>query len=221
MNSSSIDIYNRMLHDESILRKYEEVLIYEKKAGGWASHDFSHVQNVTDFVEQILISLNYDQEFICKAKIACLLHDVGAVLGKDDHALRSYEFARNYFSYHHIDFTDMNIVLEAIKIHSDGFDTENVIALCLILADKLDVKKTRITDAGKKVIGNRQYAHIEDIILKIEHGILEIYFVTDGYLDKYEFEEYYFTKKIVLAVDSFANRFHLQYAIYLDNKRWM
>ena len=62
----------------------------------------------------------------------------------------------------------MDLVLEAIRIHSDGFDTDNMIALALILADKLDVKKTRISDAGLQVIGNRQYAHMEDIYLKIE-----------------------------------------------------
>ena len=220
MNSSAMDIYHKMLHDKSILKKYEEVFLYEKKTGGWATHNFSHVQNVTNMVEQILSGFNYEEEFIYKAKIACLLHDVGAYLGKENHALRSYEFAKDYFSFHHIDFTDIDMVLEAIKIHSDGFNTDNVIALALILADKLDVKKTRITDAGKKVIGNRQYAHIEDIVLKIDGGTLNIYFVTDGHLDKKELEEYYFTKKMVLAVDSFASKFHLQHAIYLDNKRW-
>ncbi len=210
-------LYYSILDDPTILKRYQEVKIYEEKTGGWAYHGFLHVKNVTLLVEQILESSDFSKEFIYKAKIAVLLHDVGANIGKEDHAYRSYLFAKNYFLLHHILFDDMDLVLEAIRIHSDGFDTDNMIALALILADKLDVKKTRISDAGLQVIGNRQYAHMEDIYLKIEDQILKINFITDGSLDILEFQEYYFTKKIVQAIRSFAFKLHLHYLILIDH----
>ena len=40
------------------------------------------------------------------------------------------------------------------------FTRKNLIALSLIFADKLDIKKSRISKEGKKIVGNRQYAHI-------------------------------------------------------------
>lgn len=212
-------LYYSMLDDPTILKQYQEVKIYEEKTGGWAYHDFEHVKNVTFLVEQILKSLAFSKEFIYKAKIAVLLHDVGASIGKEDHAYRSYLFAKNYFAIHHISFDDMDLVLEAIRIHSDGFDTDNMIALALILADKLDVKKTRISDAGLQVVGNRQYAHIEDILVKIEDQTLKINFITDAALDILEFQEYYFTKKIVQAVRSFASKLYLHYLILVDNNQ--
>ncbi len=84
--------------------------------------------------------LNYNEDLIYSTKIASILHDTGALQGKDGHAFRSYEFAKKYFEDNNINLKNQEQVLEAIKIHSDGFDTDNVIALCLILADKLDDK---------------------------------------------------------------------------------
>lgn len=218
MSEQSVEkLYYFMLNDPIILKQYQEVKDYEAKMGGWAYHDFLHVKNVIFLIEQILESLSFSKEFIYKAKIAALLHDVGANIGKDDHAYRSYLFAKNYFAVHHISFDDMDLVLEAIKIHSDQFDTDNMIALALILADKLDVKKTRISDAGLQVVENRQYGHIEEILLKVEDQTLKVNFITDASLDILEFQEYYFTKKIVQAIRSFASKLHLHYLISIDN----
>ena len=93
-------------------------------------------------------------------------------------------------------------------------------ALVLILADKLDIKKSRISEEGKKIIGNRQYCHIEDIHLHIEHRILKINFVTDGNIDLKEVNEYYFTKKVFKAIEGFANKLKLKFLILLDDKEW-
>lgn len=94
-----------------------------------------------------------------------MFHGVGCLQGKDGHEERSYEFAKDYFKRNNISFDSIEDVLDAIKLHRDGFYSDNVIAQSLILADKLDVKESRIGEEGKKVIGNRQYAHIEDILV--------------------------------------------------------
>lgn len=45
----------------------------------------------------ILTGLNFDENTIYKCKIACLLHDVGALLGKEGDAQRSYEYSKKLF----------------------------------------------------------------------------------------------------------------------------
>jgi len=114
----------------------------------------------------------------------------------------------------------MDLVLETILVHSDGFDTTNILALVLILADKLYIKKSRISDEGKKIIGNRKYGHIEDIYLNIDNQMLKINFVTDGNIDLKEVNEYYFTKKVFKAIESFSNKLNLNFLILLDDKEW-
>ena len=211
-------IYNDCLNDISIKKIYDEIGIVEDEKGGWAYHNYDHVMSVTNIVTSILTSLDYDKEFIAKAKIACLFHDVGALEGKDNHADRSYLFAKKYFLDHNISFDGIDDVLEAIKIHSEGFDTDNIIALSLILSDKLDIKQTRVAKEGKHIEGNRQYLHITDIIIKIEDKKLSVNFITDGKMDLEEFNEYYFTKKVFKSIASFAKRLALEYSVYIDNE---
>lgn len=213
-------IYKEMLNDSSIKLLYSEIEIAENKDKRWAYHNYVHVLNVTEIVKKILLSIGCDREFIAKAKIACLLHDVGALQGKENHSYRSYEYAKNYFKNNNIIFDGIEDVLEAIKIHSDGFDTNNLIALSLILADKLDIKKSRISEEGNKIVGNRQYCHIEDIIIFIDNSCLTINFITDGKINMKEVNEFYFTKKVFKAIESFSKKVNLSFVILMDNITW-
>lgn len=61
---------------------------------GWAYHNLEHVQNVAKLVGALLGKLEYDKNLIEEAKIAAILHDIGAIEGKNEHALRSYNFAK-------------------------------------------------------------------------------------------------------------------------------
>lgn len=63
------------------------------------------------------------------------------------------------------------------------------------------------------VIGNRQYAHIEDILIEIENNCLIINFITDNHIDLKEVNEYYFTKKVFKAIESFSNKMNLKHKI--------
>ena len=69
----------------------------EIKDGGWAFHNFEHVKNVSKIAEKILTDLNFDEDTIYKCKIACILHDIGALEGKEEHAQRSFEYAKKMF----------------------------------------------------------------------------------------------------------------------------
>ncbi len=214
-------IYDKLLNDYKIKKIYDEIECLEDKEGCRAHHNFDHIMNVTNLVESLLAAFNYDKEIIAKAKIACLFHDVGALQGKDNHAHRSYIYAKKYFYDNNIIFEGVNDVLDAIRIHSDGFDSNNIIALVLILADKLDIKKSRITNEGRKVVGNRQYAHIEDIKINIENNNLIINFLTDNNINLKETNEYYFTKKVFKAIEMFSNKMNLKYTVLIDDKNWI
>ena len=89
-----------------------------------------------------------------------------------------------------------------------------------ILADKLDIKKTRISEEGLKIKGNRQYGHIEDIIIDIKNNELFINFITDGRIIIEEVNDYYFTHKVFKAIEAFSKKLDLEYYILMDNKEW-
>lgn len=217
---SSKEVYNILVSNNEILNIYTEIEKREVRECDWAFHNIEHVKNVSKIAEKILNDLNFDEEIIYDCKIACLLHDVGALEGKEGHALRSYEYAKKLFKEKKLFFKDSELVLDAIKNHSAGFETENVVTLSIILADKLDITKKRITKEGIKVIGNRQYFHIEDVMINIAEKKMTINFLTDGNMDIKETNEYYFTKKVFKAVEAFSNKLKLKYNILLDNEKW-
>lgn len=216
-------IYNYIINDYEIIDIYSEIQKEEDKdkLHGWAYHNYNHVLNVSKTIETILKELRYDDDVIIKAKIAGILHDVGALHGKDNHAVKSYEYAINYFNKNNINFKDKEQVLEAIKIHNNGFETNNIIALTLIFADKIDIKKTRVTENGKNINGMRQLLYINDIKFEIENNILTINFYVDKNLDVNELNNFYFTHKVFKAVESFSNKLNLSYKILMNDDLWI
>ena len=213
-------IFKQILEDEEIVNLYAKIYKLEDEWGNWAHHGLDHVLNVTKLVEVLLSKFGYDNEFIEEAKVAALLHDVGVTEGKEGHALRSYNYVKDYFKRKNIKLKNEELVLDAIKIHSDGFDTENIIALTLILSDKLDIKYTRMAKAGYDVPGMRQIQYIDDIILNIDNNKLVIDFKFDEKINKKELEEYYFITKVFKAIISFSKKMNLEPVVRYNENIW-
>ena len=213
--------YELVKSDSDIIKIYKKINEYENKEKQRAYHDYNHVINVSEMVRELLESLNYDKDFIDEAQVAAVLHDTGCTEGKENHEIRSYEFAKLYLEKNNIQLKNRDMVLEAIKNHRNGFDTDNIITLTLILADKLDIKKTRVTREGCNVIGNRQYQYINDINLKIDKNNLKVYFECDEQINLKEVEEYYFTSKVFKAIRSFSDKMELRPDVFINNKKWM
>ena len=118
----------------NLLNNNDYTLSFNKeiKDGGWTFHNFEHVKNVSKIAEKILTDLNFNEETIYKCKIACLLHDVGVLQGKKEHAKRSFEYARKLFEDKNWIFEDSESILDAIKNHSSGFETNNLISLSIL-----------------------------------------------------------------------------------------
>ena len=214
------NFYDIVSNDKDILDIYNRINKYEIKEGQRAYHNFNHVINVSKTVKQILEALNYEEDFIDEAQVAAILHDTGCLEGKEDHEIRSFEYAKKYLEDKNIKLKNKEMILEAIKDHRNGFDTDNIITLALIFADKLDIKKTRITPEGCKIIGNRQFQYINDINVKIDDKSLNVYFTCDNQIDLTELEEYYFTSKVFKAIKSFSKEMNLKPDVFINNEKW-
>lgn len=213
--------FEKIYNSSEIRNIYNKIdRIENESQNAYAHHNFDHVNNVMNITEQILKSLNVNNTLIEEAKIAAVLHDTGAVDGKQGHAYRSYEFAKKFFYDNKINLKNEQLVLDAIKNHSDGFDTDNIIQLALILADKLDIKYTRVAKQGYNIEGMRQMQYINDISLSIENDCLKIKFICDNKIDKNELEQYYFMKKVGSAISSFAKKFNLRKELYFNDRIW-
>lgn len=212
--------FEQIVNDEKIIQQYNKISEFEDLDKGWAHHNLEHVKNVSKLVEVLLKKLNYDEDFIEEAKIAAILHDVGAVEGKNNHALRSYEFAKKYLDENNILLKNGELVLDAIKSHSDGFNSDNIMTLTLIISDKLDIKHTRVAKEGYNVKGMRQLQYIEDILVDIDNKNLEIKFICDDKININELEEFYFMIKVFRAIKTFSEKMNLTPKVFLNNYKW-
>lgn len=212
--------FEQIVNDEKIIQQYNKISEFEDLDKGWAHHNLEHVKNVSKLVEVLLKKLNYDEDFIEEAKIASILHDVGAVEGKNNHALRSYEFAKKYLDENNILLKNRELVLDAIKSHSDGFNSDNIMTLTLIISDKLDIKHTRVAKEGYNVKGMRQLQYIKDILVDIDNKNLEIKFICDDKININELEEFYFMIKVFRAIKTFSEKMNLTPKVFLNNCKW-
>ena len=123
------------------IRKADESLV----ALGYTEHSFAHVEKVASTVEYILTSLNYSERDIELGKIAAYMHDIGNLINREDHsqsgALMSFRLLDNMG----MAPDEIATIVTAIGNHDEGTGIPvNAIAAALILADKSDVRRTRV-----------------------------------------------------------------------------
>ncbi|MGL4336950.1 MAG: HD domain-containing protein [Turicibacter sp.] len=210
----------KILNDSVIINRYQAIEEMEEQTGGWAYHNLTHVQNVATLTEQLLKDSNNDVLFIQEAKIAALLHDIGSLEGKEGHAKRSCEYVKNYLQQNQLSLNYESSVLDAIRDHSHGFETDNIMTLALILADKLDITKRRLAPAGYEINGLNEIQYIESIHVSTINQTLYIHFIAQPDFNQVAFENFYFAKKVFQAIISYSNKLNLTYAVTLNHQKW-
>lgn len=137
------------------VKKSEVIKTYIKKADetltalGFTEHSFAHVTKVAEAAGKLLSDLGYDGETVELAKIAGYLHDIGNVVNRIDHAQSGAVMAFRILDNMGADAEEIATVVTAIGNHdeSTAFPV-NPVAAALIIADKSDVRYTRVRNAA-------------------------------------------------------------------------
>lgn len=214
-------MFNQISKDSYILNIYDKISFLEDNQTFYCNHSQSHINNVVNTVESILTGLGYDEGLIEDAKIAATLHDIGCVEGKDNHAERSYKMAKKYLKDNKIKLNNQKMVLDAIRYHSDSFDTDNIITLAIMFADKIDHTKSRLSKLGYTVSGVRQISFIDKINVSTLNSCLSVQFIVTDDFNREEFETFYFVPKIFKAISSFANKVNLKPLVLIGDSEWI
>lgn len=136
--------YADVVKDETIktyIQRADETLI----ALGYTEHSFAHVTKVAKLASEILLTLGYSEREAELASIAGYLHDIGNVINRVDHAQSGAVMAFRILDRMGAEPEDIATIITAIGNHdeSTAFPV-NSIAAALILADKTDVRYTRV-----------------------------------------------------------------------------
>ena len=167
-----------MLKYEDILGdKYINSLINSIKSDPYLlNHSSRHIYKVVENVEKISKQLNCDNIFINNIKIAALLHDVGMTVQRKDHAHYSYEIAKKYLDKQNINEKDKNEILYSIKKHSNAKNSNCLMHQILVVADKMDIDKTRMMPKAFLNKSDKNLIYINNVNLEITNDAVNMKF---------------------------------------------
>ena len=133
------------------VKNNKEVQIYINAADellgivGYTKHDIGHVAKVAETAAYILKELNYSERYIELAKIAGLIHDIGNMVNRQDHAQTGAVLAFEILKHMGMAPEEIVLITSAIGNHDEGTGMPvNLISAALILGDKADVRRSRV-----------------------------------------------------------------------------
>ena len=138
------------------IKQNEQIRTYIEKADealaalGYTEHSYAHVTRVAHFAEKIMAVLGYPRRMQELAWIAGYMHDIGNVINRIDHAQSGAVMAFRILDKLGMPADEIATVCSAIGNHdeSTAFPV-NAVAAALILADKTDVRRTRVRNRDK------------------------------------------------------------------------
>ena len=146
--------YEMLKYDEQV-RAYIKAGNDALRAIGYTDHSFPHLFHSAETAAALLKSLGYPDETAELAKIAGLLHDVGNMINRTLHALSGANIARNILEKYGMPYADIGTVCSAIGNHDEETGKPvNTVAAALVLADKSDVRRSRVQETDMDRILN-------------------------------------------------------------------
>ena len=142
--------YDEVTQSEAI-RTYITRADQSLAALGYTEHSFAHVMHVAETAKYILETLDFPPRTVELARIAGYLHDIGNLVNRVDHSQSGAVMAWSILNDMGCDPAEIATIVTAIGNHDEGNGVPvNEVAAALILADKADVRRSRVNYSVKK-----------------------------------------------------------------------
>lgn len=171
-------LFNKIKRDHDI-----EVYIKEQnklmQAIGFTEHGLSHIGVVANRTGYILETLGMDDHIIDLALTTAWMHDIGNIINRVDHSQSGAMMAFYLLDKMGIPAESIAPIIRAIGNHDEGSGVPvSNIAAALIIADKSDVRRSRVQDKDKTNydIHDRVNYSVKSSILRInrEHTAIKL-----------------------------------------------
>ena len=154
------------------------------EALGFTEHSFAHVTKCAQTAGDILQKLSYPERTVELAKIAGFLHDIGNVVNRVDHSQSGAIMSFRLLDQMGFPPEEIAAIVTAIGNHDEGTGVPvNAIAAALIIADKSDVRRSRVRrkeDIETDIHDRVNYSVTESKLnVDTEHGFIELVLTVD------------------------------------------
>ncbi len=214
--------YEELIQSEAIkvfISRADESLA----ALGYTEHSFAHVMYVAETAGYLLKTLGYDERTVEVAKIAGYLHDIGNLVNRRDHSHTGAVMAWSILNDIGCDPAEMATIVTAIGNHDEGTGVPvNPVAAALILADKSDVRWTRVRNQDQSTfdIHDRVNYSVKKSVLKIneEKTLVKLKLTIDNRQGSVmEYFEIFMTR--MLLCRKAAERLGLQFKLIINEQQ--
>ena len=201
------------------IQRADESLI----ALGYTEHSFAHVTHVAETAGYILKTLGYPDRTVELVKIAGYLHDIGNLVNRIDHSQSGAVMAFRILDNLNCDPAEIATIVTAIGNHDEGTGQPvNAVAAALILADKSDVRRSRVRNRDKTTfdIHDRVNYSVKKSDLKIngEHTLIKLELSVDteygSIMDYFEL----FMQRMILCRKA-AEKLGLQFKLAINDQQ--
>jgi len=211
------------------IKKNDAIKTYIKKADetlaalGYTEHSFAHVGKVSEIAKYILETLNYPQREIELAQIAGYMHDIGNIVNREEHAQSGAVMAFRILDQLGASPEENAIIISAIGNHDEGTAVPvNPIAAALILADKTDVRRSRVRnrDLSTFDIHDRVNYAVEEshVMINNDNTIFQLSLTIDTsispVMDYFEI----FLERMILCKKA-ANRLDMSFELVINSQK--
>lgn len=159
------------IKEDRAVRAYINAADASLAALGYTEHSFAHVTKVAETAASILETLGYDARTVELARIAGFLHDIGNLVNREEHSQSGAVMAFRILDRLGMEPEEIATVVTAIGNHDEGTGVAvNPVAAALIIADKTDVRRTRVRNSDPASF---------DIHDRVNYSVFETNFTVD------------------------------------------
>ena len=147
------------------IKRADESLV----ALGYTEHSFAHVTHVAEMAGYILKTLGYPERTVELVKIAGFLHDIGNLVNRTDHSQSGALMAFRILDNMNCDPEEIATIVTAIGNHDESTGIPvNAVAAALILADKSDVRRSRVRNRDQSTFDIHDRVNYSVVTSKLE-----------------------------------------------------
>ena len=164
--------FESIRHDHTI-RTYIEMADRSLEALGYTEHRFAHALRVAEQAADLLRAVGYEEGMQELARIAGFMHDIGNLVNRQDHSQSGAILAFTLLSNRGFAPEEIAPIVSAIGNHDEGSGSPvSPLAAALILADKADVRRSRVRDTKnmERDIHDRVNYSVTEASLSVKEG---------------------------------------------------
>jgi HD-GYP domain-containing protein (c-di-GMP phosphodiesterase class II) len=209
--------YKTILEDKEIVSQYQKVDDQNKYP---FIHGLQHIKNVVEIMKKLAKALQIPDNDTQNLLIACVLHDIGQVDGRERHGKKGRKFARQYLD-GKINENDLENILTAIEKHDQNVDLDklSLFTNLVCFADKMDFAKNRFEENYREKFDYIVYENVLDVDFEFNTNNFILRIKTGGKINKNDLlNEKIFFHKVIAATHALADKLGVMPLICVDDE---